>query len=149
MTSAISASSSMTRMRAGSSKPCIDASSSCDGNLDTRPRTVRWVLGNRQLAAMALDDLGGDGEAQARPLPGRLGREERLGGARRVLRADADPIVVDDEGHALGVLARGDVDVAAGRARLARVEQEVDDRVLEQRAVAPDVGHPVWEIHFE
>jgi hypothetical protein len=89
---------------------------------------------------MALDDLARDRKTEASSFALGLRREERLGGTRRILRSDACAVVGDDERDLLTVRPSGDVDLAAGLARLTGVEQEVDESMLDERTVTLDHG---------
>ena len=84
-------------------------------------------------AAVRLDDVARDGEAEARALA--LGREERVEDARAdVLRDAAAAVVdVDDDAHPLGRDAH--VDGPAVGHRLAGVAQQVEQRLAELRLV--------------
>ena len=82
---------------------------------------------------MRLDDVARDGEAEARALA--LGREERVEDARADVLGDAAAAVVDvdDDAHPLGRDAH--LDGAAVGHRLARVAQQVEQRLAQLRLV--------------
>src|SRR6185312_16130704 len=95
----------------------------------------------RELPAVQLDDFTGDGEAEAGALPRRLGGEERLRGPHRLLLADAPAVVGHGEDDAaVPAASHPGLDVAARRAGVAGVEQQVDHRLLEEGDVAVDGG---------
>src|SRR5579872_6494960 len=93
-----------------------------DGNIDAGPSATLALRRNSQLAAMALGDLGGNRQPEARARARRLGREEGVFAACGHFRFDARAVVAHDEGDMLLVGATGNLDVAAGCAGVASVE---------------------------
>ena len=80
---------------------------------------------------MGLDDPVHHAEAEADPLLAALGREEGLEDARQVLRRDTLPVVPDVEPGTAGLVARRDHDAAAAGDRVAGVQDQVDQHLLD------------------
>src|SRR5262245_23456274 len=95
-------------------------------------------------AAVVADDAVADRQPQPRPLPHRLGGEERLEGVRQVLRADAAAVVLDLD-HRPSLLAgpRADLHDAAGAARLGGVHQDVEENLVDLRRLTLDSRHVI------
>src|SRR6185436_19036285 len=88
---------------------------------------------------MFTNDSIADREAQARTLPHRLGGEERIVNARQLLGRDA-VAGVGDFGHGFAAFeARRNRQPAAARHRIARVEEEVQEDLLQLELVADHV----------
>ena len=123
----------MTAMLAGSSGMRMHARVPC-GVRCARSSVPRWVFA----ISFAIASRG--------RCPTGFGREERLDRARGVLRRDALALVGDDERDLGGI--GGDVDAhgAARRRGVARVEQQIDERVLEQQRLAADLGQPAGDV---
>ena len=82
-------------------------------------------------AAVGLDDLAQDGQAEAGALARRLGREEGLEDPRELVGRDSGPRVRDDERHAVPVRPRRERQAAALGHRVHRVADQVEQRLLE------------------
>jgi hypothetical protein len=89
---------------------------------------------------VTLYDLAGDREPETRSLTFGFRGEERFCGAGGVVRVDARTIVRNDECHLLPVGTGIYLDPAAGLACFTGIEQQVDEGVLEERAVALNHG---------
>ena len=117
----------------------VQATGNSNENVDPTPS----VDSTRMLAMMLFDDVPGDRQAQAGPAG--LAADPRpihlvepleqavLGGLR-----DADPMVRHRDHDRLAGLAHQDRDVAAIRAELDRVVDEVDEHLAETFGVAAD-----------
>ena len=82
-------------------------------------------------ALVLAHDAVGDRQAEAGALADRLGREERIVDARQVLARNARPGVADF-GHDSPVFdARADRQPAALRHRVARVQEQVQEHLLQ------------------
>src|SRR5262249_12951166 len=85
-----------------------------------------YLARDSDVAPVALEDGMHHGQAEARPLAGRLGRVERIEDVAQVCGRDAHPGVADLEVHAIAVRApRAQEEVAAVRHRLHGVRDEV------------------------
>ena len=103
---------------------------------DERPAAVGALGGH--LAAVGLGHLPDDGEPEpGAGLPARRGRAvEAVEDVRQVVLVDARPVVAD--GHL--AVADADLDLAAGRAPLGRVVEQVADGALDRSGHAADDG---------
>jgi hypothetical protein len=98
------------------------------------------------VAAVLVDDAGGDGEAEAGPLP--LGRVEGLEDVRAGVHRDAGAAVLDLDVDRPLPLARPDHQPRALVAlhRLAAVDAEVEEDLLELRGIGEDGREPCAQI---
>ena len=124
------------------------------------PRALpdRAVAVNR--AVVLAHDAVGDRQAEARAAADRLGREERIVDARQLLRRNAGAGVGDLGDHAIAVDARRDRQPAAARHRVAGVEEQVQEHLLQlmldaehrhrpRRELAPDLDAADLELMLE
>ena len=90
---------------------------------------------------MFLDDAIRHRQTEARALPDTLGRVERIVNLRDVLRGDADTRIGDlcDKRSVVGC-SGGDDDAPAIRNRIARVEDQVREDLLQLAGVAVGFG---------
>jgi hypothetical protein len=104
---------------------------------------AEFALG-RDCAAVVADDAVADRQAQAGPLPDRLGREERLEDVWQVLGTDAAAVVLDLNQDIVGrtshpsFLLGADLDEAASGAGLNGVEHDVEKDLVELSRVTGD-----------
>src|SRR3990172_4091184 len=66
---------------------------------DANRDSARSVIGEIDLPAVFLNNIGGDGKSQAGPLPRLLGREERLQNVWQLVDRDAAPVVGNAQFH--------------------------------------------------
>src|SRR6185437_13275338 len=90
-------------------------------------------------AAVIAHDAEADGEAE--PYAGRLRREERLEDLLAQIRGDARPGVLDRDREEGALHARADHERAAVGHRVRRVEEEVEEHLLELVRIAEHLGH--------
>ncbi len=105
----------------------------------TTPRLAGLGRDDFQLAAMGLDDLAADRQAEAQADVAR--REERRRGLLRGLGREAGAVVLHFDLQSLQAVAAGfrvqaNADFRVGRVRLEGVEHHLRQRMLERRAVA-------------
>ena len=102
------------------------------GQIDRSARPSRAVTGRQsQRPVVVFDDLVGDRQAKTRARVFGLGGEERLCRALGDLGRDPFAVVDHEERDALALAPHRELDVPALAARIARVEQQVDEGLLE------------------
>jgi len=108
---------------------------------DAEARAAARFAAHVDAAVVLLDDAVGERQAQAGAATHGLGREERVEDARQMLGSDAAAVVLDlDPDLVPGVAAAHDDQAALRADRLGRVDEQVQEHLIELRRQALDVG---------
>src|SRR5205823_4739883 len=113
------------------------------GQTDANGRARSALALDFERAMVVLDDVGGDGQAEAGALTAFFGGEEWVHHRRQMLARNADAVVFDLENDAALVLrsAGSDMAVAARSAGVASVDEEVDEHLLELAGISRHRRH--------
>jgi hypothetical protein len=104
------------------------------------------------------DDLACDRQPEPRTSAHSLGAKKRLGGSLSCVLRDPFASIVDKEFHFVDFLTAvvpttSDTDAESHTstlwARFTRVEQEIDERLFEERWLTSDLWQPIVDLRFE